>query len=60
MSNNTQLRGIHQSLVTYAQINKTGGNDGYFTGLDSRGGIVPNGPATGNSGGGTEPGARVW
>ena len=60
MANNTQLRGIHQGLVTYAQSNKRGGNDGYFTGVDPQGNILPNGPATGNSGDGTEPGARVW
>jgi len=30
MANNTQLRGIHQGFVTFAQSNKKGGNDGYF------------------------------
>ena len=60
MANNTQLRGIHQSLVTYAQSNKRGGNDGYFTGVDASGNIHPNGPLTGHSGNGKEPGARVW
>ena len=60
MANNTQLRGIHQGLVTFAQSNKRSGRDGYFTGLDSQGDILPNGPATGDSGDGTEPGARVW
>lgn len=37
MSNNTQLRGIQQGFVTYAQSNKKGGNDGFFPGLDSSG-----------------------
>ena len=37
MANNTQLRGIHQGLLVYAQSNKTGGGDGHFPGLDSRG-----------------------
>ncbi|MEM6459028.1 MAG: prepilin-type N-terminal cleavage/methylation domain-containing protein [Planctomycetota bacterium] len=37
MANNTQLRGIHQGFVTFAQSNKKGGNDGYFPGLDASG-----------------------
>ena len=37
LSNSTQLRGIQQSQVTYAQGNKTGGQDGYFAGLDEGG-----------------------
>ena len=60
MANNTQLRGIHQSFVTFAQSNKRGGNDGFFPGLDSTGMIIPNGPDTGHSGDGTQPGARLW
>ena len=60
MVNNTQLRGIHQGLVTFAQSNKRGGNDGYFTGVDAKGNVLPDGPLTGHSGDGTEPGARVW
>lgn len=47
ISNSTQLRGIQQGLVTFAQSNKKGGNDGYF-------------PGTGHSGDGTQPGARLW
>lgn len=35
MTNSTQLRGIHQGLVTHAQSNK-----GYFVGLDSKGNLV--------------------
>lgn len=35
MASNTQLRGIHQGMVTYAQ-----GNKGYFTGLRSNGQIA--------------------
>ena len=30
MSNNTQLRGVHQAFVTFAQSNKSGGGDGFF------------------------------
>ncbi|MEO1236840.1 MAG: prepilin-type N-terminal cleavage/methylation domain-containing protein [Planctomycetota bacterium] len=45
MSNNTQLRGIHQSFVTFAQSNKVGGNDGYFPGLDARGELTAVSPA---------------
>ncbi|MEO0515495.1 MAG: hypothetical protein AAF086_09430, partial [Planctomycetota bacterium] len=37
MANNTQLRGIHQGFVTFAQSNKKGGNDGYFPTLDGSG-----------------------
>ena len=58
MMNSTQLRGIQQGLVTYAQSNKKGGNDGYFPGLDSSGNVIPDGPETGHSGDGTEPAAR--
>lgn len=60
MPNNTQLRGIQQGMVTFAQSNKIGGNDGYFPGFDSSGNVVPDGPDTGNSGDGTLPGARLW
>ncbi len=37
MQNNTQLRGIHQGMFTFAQGNKSGGGDGFFPGLSSRG-----------------------
>ncbi len=37
MQNNTQLRGIHQGMFTSSQSNKSGGGDGYFPGLTSRG-----------------------
>jgi prepilin-type N-terminal cleavage/methylation domain-containing protein len=37
MQNNTQARGIHQGMFTYAQSNKSGGGDGFFPGLSSRG-----------------------
>ncbi|MEM1108082.1 MAG: prepilin-type N-terminal cleavage/methylation domain-containing protein [Planctomycetota bacterium] len=37
MANSTQLRGIQQGFVTFAQSNKRGGQDGYFPGLDSSG-----------------------
>ncbi|MEE9405101.1 MAG: prepilin-type N-terminal cleavage/methylation domain-containing protein [Algisphaera sp.] len=40
MANNTQLRGIHQGFVTYAQSNKSGGNDGFFPMLDSKGKVA--------------------
>ena len=60
MANNTQIRGIHQGLVNYAQSNKIAGNDGYFPGLDASGNVVPDGPLTGHSGDGTQPAARLW
>ena len=60
MANNTQLRGIHQAFVTWAQSNRTGGSDGYFPGLDASGNVIPNGPLTGHSGNGTQPAARLW
>jgi hypothetical protein len=60
MGNNSQLRGIHQGFVVYAQSNKQAGQDGYFPGLDSSGAVVPDGPDTGHSGDGTHPGARMW
>ncbi|MEO1236202.1 MAG: hypothetical protein AAFX76_05375 [Planctomycetota bacterium] len=60
MANNTQLRGIHQGFVTFAQSNKIGGNDGFFPGLDGSGNVVSDGEATGHSGDGTHPGARLW
>ncbi|WP_221435399.1 hypothetical protein [Algisphaera agarilytica] len=59
MNNNTQLRGIHQGFVIFAQSNKKGGNDGYFPGMDSSGNILPDGEATGYSGDGTEPASRL-
>ncbi|MEM6457965.1 MAG: hypothetical protein AAF710_01080 [Planctomycetota bacterium] len=59
MSNNTQLRGIHQAFVTYAQSNKQGGSDGYFPGLTASGEVVPDGPDTHFSGDGTNPAARL-
>ncbi len=37
MQNNTQLRGIHQGMFTFAQSSKSGGGDGYFPGFTSRG-----------------------
>ncbi len=37
LANNTQLRGIHQGMVTFAQSNKSGGKDGFFPGIDPDG-----------------------
>lgn len=37
MQNATQTRGIHQGFVIFSQGNKSGGSDGWFPGLDSRG-----------------------
>lgn len=37
MANNTQLRGIHQGMVTFAQSNKSGGKDGFFPGMEPDG-----------------------
>jgi len=59
MANSTQLRGIHQSFVTFAQSNKKGGNDGYFPGLDGSGEVIANGPETYHSGDGINPAARM-
>lgn len=56
MQNSTQVRGIHQSLVVFANSNKN-----RFAGFDSRGQIVANGnEATGNSGDGDTVQARFW
>ncbi len=37
MTNSTQLRGIHQGMVTYSQDNKVSTTDGFFPGLDASG-----------------------
>lgn len=37
LSNTTQLRGIHQGMIVFAQANKTGGSDGFFPGISPRG-----------------------
>jgi prepilin-type N-terminal cleavage/methylation domain-containing protein len=59
MQNSTQLRGIHQGLVTFANSNKN-----KFAGLDSKGGIITDSDAnTGSSGagnGGADVEARFW
>ena len=59
-TSNTQLRGIHQGFVTYAQSNKRGGSDGYYPGLDASGNVISDGPLTGHSGDGTVPAAAMW
>ena len=57
MQSSTQLRGIHQGLVTYANSNKNN-----FAGLDSRGDVLAaslaNTGSTGQNGGTVE--ARYW
>ena len=55
MQNSTQLRGIHQGLVTFANSNK-----GKFPGLDSKGDILADGIKTGNSGNGSIIQSRYW
>ena len=40
MQNASQLRGIHQGLMIYAQGNKSGGGDGWYPGLDARGELI--------------------
>jgi len=60
MANSTQLRGIQQGMVVFAQSNRFGGNDGYYPGLDSQGNVLPNSSETGFSGDGTHPAARLW
>ena len=54
MQNNTQVRGIHQGFVMYAQ-----GNNSKFPGLTSNGEIVQDGAATLNSGPGSWVEART-
>ncbi|MFN3165882.1 MAG: type II secretion system protein [Phycisphaeraceae bacterium] len=56
MQNSTQLRGIHQGLVTFANSNKNN-----FAGLNSRGETLPdNDRNTGSSGDGEFVQARYW
>jgi len=57
MANNTQLRGIHQGFVTFAQSNKKGGNDGYFPMLRGDGKVAEQeDKAVANNYGGTASG----
>ena len=37
LQNSTQLRGIHQGQVIFAQSNKAGSQEGYYAGLDANG-----------------------
>ena len=56
MQNSTQLRGIHQGLVTFANSNKE-----HFPGLSSKGNILANNDGnTGSSGIGASVEARFW
>ncbi|MFI4862068.1 MAG: hypothetical protein ACIAXF_15485 [Phycisphaerales bacterium JB063] len=56
MQNSTQLRGIHQGLVTFANSNKE-----KFPGLDSKGNILTDSDDdTGGSGHGDTSEARYW
>ena len=56
MQNSTQVRGIHQALVTHSNSNKA-----YFAGLNSSGKILASNDAnTGSSGGGNAIAARYW
>ncbi len=56
MQNSTQLRGIHQGLVTYANSNKA-----WFVGVDSQGRVLLDGlTTTGGSGDGDTVEARYW
>lgn len=55
MKNSSQLRGIHQSAVIFAQSNNT-----YLPGLNSGGTTLSNGTATGNSGNGDLGAPRFW
>ncbi|MFN3166478.1 MAG: DUF4190 domain-containing protein [Phycisphaeraceae bacterium] len=56
MQNSTQLRGIHQGMMTFSNSNKNN-----YPGLNSRGQILADDPAlTGNSGSGDQPQARLW
>jgi len=56
MQNSTQLRGIHQGLVTFGNSNKE-----KFVGLDSKGDVLASTAAnTGSSGAGHSPQARFY
>ena len=55
MKNSSQLRGIHQSSVIYAQSNNF-----YLEGIDFNGQLLPNGAETGFSGTGGFPGSRLY
>ena len=56
MQNSTQLRGIHQGLVTFANSNKNN-----FAGLNSQGSILANtDTTTGSSGIGSFVQSRYW
>ena len=39
LRNSTQMRGIHQAFVIFAEENRTGGRDGRYPGLDAAGGL---------------------
>ena len=41
LTNSTQVRGIHQGMVTFSQGNKSGTNDGFFPGLTGKGAAAP-------------------
>ncbi|MEM9252245.1 MAG: type II secretion system protein [Planctomycetota bacterium] len=53
LPNNTQVRGIHQSMVIFAQ-----GNNGYFPGLSADGELLEAGAIFGTTEDGAFPGAR--
>ncbi|MBX2852815.1 MAG: prepilin-type N-terminal cleavage/methylation domain-containing protein [Phycisphaeraceae bacterium] len=56
MQNSTQLRGIHQGLVIFANSNKN-----YFAGLTSKGDVLADSTAnTGDSGNGSVIQSRYW
>ena len=62
MANNTQLRGIHQGFVTFAQSNKRGGNDGFFPMLRSDGKVAerePSDPTAYRGGNPGQPGNAI-
>jgi len=44
--NQVHLRMIHQSFVTYAAVNKQGGQDGWFPGCDPTGQVTESSPAS--------------
>ncbi len=51
MQNNTQVRGIHQSMSIFAQHNKTGTSEGKFPGLDEQGDVLASAGGAGGGGG---------
>ena len=59
-TSNTQLRGIHNTLVNWSYSKARGGPTDWYVGVDSDGNIRPNDEDAGYSGDGSVPAARYW